>query len=327
VLKQIESLARTAQAGPKATSVHIVAEMRTIPHDNFSFIGANYEFVPIEIWKQFGDKAKWRVEKPRRVVVMDGSSTVMMIAQMTFVRLPQATRSAFDTYWLLGLCDSEELIDQGLRAAVAKGWDVKFAEGPPAADKKTVAVTVEAKAPVPDNDISKNKFYMTSDLRQVYRFDAKTARLQGFEAYMHHAGGETKVFATERIEYDEPIDPKVFTLEIPKTAVEYKEPQRLPDNEKYEKMTPLEAARAFFEACHKEDWKEAEKFEQPLTDDMKQYLGGLEIVRLGEPFKPKLYAGWMIPYEIKFKDGQTKKWNLAMRKDNPAKRYVVDGGL
>lgn len=319
-------MARTAQAGPKVGSVHIVAEMRTPPHDNFSAIDAQYEFVPIEIWKQFGDKPKWRGQKPARVAVMDGNSTVMLIAQQTVVKLPQATRSAFDTYWLLGLCDSKELIDQDLHAAVTKGWDVKSTEEPAAAGKK-ITVTVESKSGLSDNDHMKNRFYMTSDLRLVYRFDAKTARLQGFEAYLHRADGDTKVFSIERIEYDQPIDPKVFTLEIPKTAHEYREPQRLPDNEKYEKMTPLEAARTFFEACAKEDWREAEKFYQPLADGTKQGLGGLQVVRLGEPFRPKLYAGWMIPYEIKFKNGQTKKWNLAMRKDNPAKRYVVDGGL
>lgn len=92
-------------------------------------------------------------------------------------------------------------------------------------------------------------------------------------------------------------------------------------------MTPLEAARAFFEACEKEDWDEAGKFYQGLDEDIKKYLGGLQIVRLGEPFQSKGYAGWMVPYEVTFKSGGSKKWNLAVRKDNPANRYVVDGGL
>jgi hypothetical protein len=60
---------------------------------------------------------------------------------------------------------------------------------------------------------------------------------------------------------------------------------------------------------------------------MKKYLGGLEVVSLGEPVQAKPYPGWLIPYEIKFKDGNTKSWKLSVRKDNPAKRYVVDGGL
>ena len=123
------------------------------------------------------------------------------------------------------------------------------------------------------------------------------------------------------------VDQNAWRIEAKGKADVYKEPQRLANNEKYEKMTPLETARAFFQACAKEDWDEVGKFYQPLNDDMKRYLGGLELVHLGEPLKSKGYPGWIVPYEIKFKDGNTKSWNLAVRNDNPAKRYLVDGGL
>ena len=56
----------------------------------------------------------------------------------------------------------------------------------------------------------------------------------------------------------------------------------LPDNEKYASMTAEQAARAFFEACGREDWNEAGKFMSPVNERLKQYLGGLEIVSLGE---------------------------------------------
>lgn len=50
-------------------------------------------------------------------------------------------------------------------------------------------------------------------------------------------------------------------------------------------------------------------------------------MHLGEPFKEKTYYGWYIPYEVKFKNGGAKKWNLAMRNDNEGKHYVEDGGI
>ena len=53
----------------------------------------------------------------------------------------------------------------------------------------------------------------------------------------------------------------------------------------------------------------------------------MEIIRIGEPFQSKASPHWFIPYEIKFGDGVVRKHNLAMRKDNPANRYVCDGGL
>ena len=53
----------------------------------------------------------------------------------------------------------------------------------------------------------------------------------------------------------------------------------------------------------------------PLNETAKNYLGGLKIVSLGEPFQSKVYAGgkgWFIPYVIKLKNGDVKKFNLAM---------------
>jgi hypothetical protein len=96
-------------------------------------------------------------------------------------------------------------------------------------------------------------------------------------------------------------------------------------------MTPLEAARAFFEACAREDWNEVQKFDTtPVTARTKKDLGGLKILRLGKPFQSKGYAGgkgWFVPYEIRLKDGTVKKWNLALRNDNAVHRYEVDGGI
>ena len=77
--KAAEVLARGAEAVPNPSTVHIVAKVRTIPHDNFSLIGADYDLVPVEVWKQFGDKPKWRVEKPGRVAVMDGRCSLLQV--------------------------------------------------------------------------------------------------------------------------------------------------------------------------------------------------------------------------------------------------------
>jgi outer membrane lipoprotein-sorting protein len=329
--KAAEALARGAEAVPSPSTVHIVAKMRTSPRDNFSHIDPDLDLVRIEIWRQFGDTPKWRVEKPGRVIVMDGASTVMLIRPTTAVRLPMRTEGAFDSGWMLGLAKVQDMITRQLRAAQARGWELKTTyETTPAGEKKTI-VTVEAKAAVPEKDYLRNKFFDDSDTRRVYRFDAKTQRLEGFDAYLHRAGGDVLIWTTERIEYDQPIDPTVFAIDLPKNVNLWKEPERLPDNERYEKMGPQEAARAFFEACGREDWKEVAKFWSNVDERLKEYLGGLKLVSLGEPFQSKGYAapgkGWFIPYEIMLKNGAVRKHNLAMRKDNPANRYVVDGGL
>jgi hypothetical protein len=242
-----EVLAQGAEAVPDPSTVQIVAKMRTIAHDNFAMIGDTYDFVPVKIWKQFGEKPKWRVEKPGRVAVMDGDSTMMLIRPNVAVKFPQPSQGAFDTGWLLALTNVQDMVTHELRSAQARGWDLKLTHETTGAGVKKLLVTVEAKSGLPADDYLKNKFFDNADMRRVYRFDEKTRRLEGFDAYLHKSGGDVLILSIERIEYDRPFDAAVFTLKLPKDVVFYKEPERLPDNKKYEKMTPEQAARAFFE--------------------------------------------------------------------------------
>jgi hypothetical protein len=129
--------------------------------------------------------------------------------------------------------------------------------------------------------------------------------------------------------YNQIIDDSIFELDLPDDMNWVREPEILPNNEFYENMTPGNVARTFFEACAEKDWDEVSKFwtTSSFPKQMKKYLGGIEIISLGEPFKSGRYPGWFVPYEIKLKNGHIKKHNLAIRNDNKAKRYMVDGGI
>lgn len=188
-------------------------------------------------------------------------------------------------------------------------------------------VTVPAK--VDKDDYLRNKFVSDSDFRRVYCFDANTHLLKSFEIYVITDDGEVKIFETTSIEYNPLIDDSVFTLELPNDVVWDKEPEILPDNEKYESMAPREAAIAFFTACAQQNWDEYLKFnsQSHVPQSTKDYLGGIEVISIGEPFQSGSYSGWFVPYEIKLKDGYVKKHNLALRNDNPANRWQVDGGI
>jgi len=102
--------------------------------------------------------------------------------------------------------------------------------------------------------------------------------------------------------------------------------------------TPEAAAQAFFDACGRADWTEVAKYWEPgtpypLNDRIQTYLGGLQVVHLGKPFwawtriHDQKFGGAFVPYEIRFKDGAVKKFQLQIRCDNPDHRWYVDGGL
>ena len=129
------------------------------------------------------------------------------------------------------------------------------------------------------------------------------------------------------------------------------------DNAKYQQQTgtmPAEVAQTFFDACAKEDWSTVGKFWQGTLDDrIKNYLGGMEVISLGKPFRARISIAALlelqpnvrgqlkgmgkkkdfqgpqvfVPYEIRLKDGTVRKWQLAIRCDNPEHRWYFDGGL
>jgi hypothetical protein len=323
-----DSFARGVEAARNLQSIHLKCRMRTDPADNFEFLDLKHDFVDVELWKQFGPPVKWRIEKPARVAAMNGRETVMLIRDRFGVKLDVPAPAAFDTGWLHQLAAIDGVLSSELAADSLPGRQsqAKRVERPSDPAHETVSVAVDT-----GDDVGaylKNKFLSTSNTRREYTFDRKTGRLENAKFYVRSDGQDVLVLEVVKIDYNPAIDDLRFELQVPQDVVWYQEPQRLPDNEKYEKMTPLQAARTFFDACSKRDWNEVAKFwHAPLTDEIKKYLGGFEEVKLGEPFQAKPYPGWFVPYEIRMVGGEVRKHNLALRKDNPAKRFIVDGGL
>lgn len=318
-----EVIARAAEAASNLKTIYLKCRVRTLPGDNFQLLDLNHPMVDVQLWKQYGPPLKWKIEKPGRVVVMDGQQTVGIMKNTVGVKIDSPTQAAFDTGWLHQLAT----IDQMLAKELGSGASVANQN----ADNKNAAsneVTVEVGPSKQVGAYLKNKFIDTAQTRRVYTFNQETGRLEKAKFFVKDGDREVMILEIAEIKYDVPIEDSVFEPQVPENIAWVQETQRLEDNEKYEKMTPAEVARMFFEACGKEDWEEAAKFSpMPFTAHRKEYLGGLEVIELGEPFQAWPYAGWFVPYEIRFKNGRVQKHNLALRNDNPAKRYVVDGGL
>ena len=313
-------------------SVHMKTRMRTLPRDNFSLIGLNYDFVPIEMWKYTDEDGmvQWRVEKPGRVLLMDGQSTTMLIRPNHGVLREKASPlGSFDS-WSGRLLNVHDLLENELHKAknnpdrAACLWH-KEIEG-----EDKIILEVEVAANVPEGDYLRNRFITGSDHLKVYQFDAETKLLEGLQVYVHteDEDKDVLVFEITDIEYNAEFDDNIFVLDLPENMNWYGKPKKLSDNEKYEKMTPKEAATAFFQACADENWEEVLKFQtgSQVDDRMKEYLGGLTIISIGEPFQSEGYArnglGWFVPYEIRFRPVER---NARLSNANSAGRFVITG--
>jgi hypothetical protein len=325
-------LTEAAKAVEDVRSIHIKARMRTLPGDNLGMIGLEYDFIPIEMWKKVDDRGivLWKVEKPGRVIATNEDSTIMFMKPNEAVKKDRPYPiGAFDT-WYGHLMNVGEIIDNALKTTMERSNDQLCMYNEVVKDGMELVIEIESAAEGDyTNDYLKNKFISESDHKKVYRFDAETKLLKSFEVYVHTDKEDVLIFEVNDIEYNPQIDNSMFNIELPKDVIWYEQAKVLADNEKYEKMTPKEAAEAFFRACSEENWDEFLKFwsTSRVDERLKKYMGGLEIISIGEPFKSGIYPGWFVPYEIKFRNGYIKKMNLAVRNDNPAKRYVVDGGI
>lgn len=319
-----ETLAAGAKAMSELKSVHITARMRTLPRDNFELIGTEYPFVDVELWKRFGAVPAYRVEKPGRVVVMDGSSATLFIKPD---RAAKGGPGAGFVQWLQSLLQGGRLLESELALASQQSSKVDAVSAAGADGREKLTVTIRASA---QGDFSHDWLHNTSvtesDNTRVYVFDAATKRLESLKVSVDKGGVSTPVFEITGIEYDLDLPGQLFSLALPPGVSLAEGPA--PAAPDYANLGPSEAARAFLEALAGGNWAEASKFyPRPVTAERWGRFAGLKVVSVGDPFKSGLYAGRFVPYEIIFRDGTRKKHNLALRNDNKERRYLVDGGI
>jgi hypothetical protein len=278
-------------------------------------IDPKLDWAPIEIWKQFGDPPKWRVEKPGRVVVMDGASSLL------FVKPDHAARGGprpgfLD--WMNTLLDPEKIMHNGPRI----GGEVVDAKGV----RRTVMVVDRPAEGSFANDWLLNKTVGSSNHSRVYSFDPVSKRLEGMKLVLHEKTGDVLVFEITEIRYNEAFDPTVFALDIPANVGWTVEPEQMPATRTLP-QSAKDAAAMFFDALAREDADTLlNVYPASSVPPWSKHLSGLQVVSLGEPFQSGKYPGWFVPYEITL-NGHVKKHNLAVRNDNPAHRWVFDGGF
>ena len=322
-----EVLGQAMRATYGLQSVHIKARVHTFLTSSVARTGLDRNYVTIEMWKQFDEPIKWRVEEPERIIIMDGKSTMMLVKPNHV--LQKGPKAEFWA-WMGTLMNVDRVLGNELGMVQNKGWQADLAKVTGSNGRSKLVVTIEAQAQGDSaNDWMNNKAITYCDHRRVYRFDARTKLLEDLRVYVHADQGDMLAFEITQIDYNCDIDPSLFTLVLPDDVIWYDQPPVLTDNEQYQQMSPDQVVRAFLQACADEDWNEAAKFwpASVLSQWPKEKLAGLEIISIGDPFKSGAYPGWFVPYRIKLKSGRIQEWDIAVRNDNPAQRYVVDDGM
>jgi hypothetical protein len=130
------------------------------------------------------------------------------------------------------------------------------------------------------------------------------------------------------IEYLPAADPQVFAVDLP-ADVRWISLQEAPDE--LLALGPRDVARRFLQAAIDRDRATLEMLgASPHVAETIAQMGVSAVVSLGEPFRTGAFPGLYVPYVIRVGQGDavtTRTYNLAVRNDNPQRRWIFDGGI
>jgi outer membrane lipoprotein-sorting protein len=153
-------------------------------------------------------------------------------------------------------------------------------------------------------------------------------------------------YLMENFEWNASLDEKTFEPNIPDDYTLIEDPragrdrqensktqqassQTLTEQEKAEQPKVKEAVRRLFNACTEQDWDTVSKYlpDMKMSQRTKDILAGLETIYIGEPAKATNGNKWLVPYEIKFKNGGTQKNTMRLKADENTGQFIVRGGF
>jgi hypothetical protein len=161
-------------------------------------------------------------------------------------------------------------------------------------------------------------------------------------------GGQMRMhkYVMENFEWNASLDEKTFEPNIPddytlredpragqarqeNSKTQQASPQTLTEQEQAEQPKVKEAVRRFFNAFTEQDWDTVSKYlpYTKMSQRTRDILAGLETIYIGEPAKAANGKKWLIPYEIKFKNGGSQKNTMRLTADENTGQFIVRGGF
>ena len=153
-------------------------------------------------------------------------------------------------------------------------------------------------------------------------------------------------YLIENFEWNASLDEKTFEPNIPddytlmedpragrdrqeNSKIQQAPPQTLTEQEQAAQSKVKEAVRKLFNACTEQDWDTVSKYlpDLKMSQRTRDILAGLETIYIGEPAKAANGGKWLVPYEIKFKNGGTQKNTMRLKADENTGQFIVRGGF
>ncbi|MFQ5767193.1 MAG: hypothetical protein ACE5ID_04340 [Acidobacteriota bacterium] len=303
----------TGQAG----AVHVVLRMLARQGEDFPYVDLDGELSDVEAWIQMPDDggrpARARIDRPDRVRSFDGRQVTEYHPASNEAFRGEAGSMDISLFW------PAAWVEQILNTPTAGVEIVSYHEsgGTGRLVLRQQGAPTGPRAPA---------FLGEFDRETEVEWDLATHRLTGLRRWVD-VNGQRRLFSQAiSIEYLPSIDDGVFHLELP-SGVRWGGVKEAPMA--FLELGPRSAALALFHAAREGDRETLELLcPSPATVDflLDPRHRPDKLLFLGDPFRSGNYPGVYVPYKVSFPGG-IKKHNLALRNDNPQRRWVFDGGI
>lgn len=306
-------------------SIRIELRIRTSEQENFDYIDPHREFIPHTLEAIYSPRLLWRVEKPGRKALYDGEHTYLWFDSLNDGLIQPYAPDAIGMLNLL--IDPSQLLElerQLTRAHTGARYELRRE-----AEVLYLTVISPAQGDFSQSDHERNTSIIESNTRREYRFDALNGRLLGARVTLLAEEGERALLEIDRITYDAPLD--TATLTVLPEGINWTDQTRNTPSPRLTGIDAKEAARlilAAFATWDNEILDEAlRSYGAHARELLQSRYAGATVERFSEPVRSGKYPGWFIPCTLRMGDGSRERIRLALRNDNSAGSWVVDGGL
>lgn len=306
-------------------SIRIELRIRTSEQENFDYIDPHREFIPHTLEAIYSPRLLWRVEKPGRKALYDGEHTYLWFDSLNDGLIQPYAPDAIGMLNLL--IDPSQLLElerQLTRAHTGARYELRRE-----AEVLYLTVISPAQGDFSQSDHERNTSIIESNTRREYRFDALNGRLLGARVTLLAEEGERALLEIDRITYDAPLD--TATLTVLPEGINWTDQTRNTPSPRLTGIDAKEVARlilAAFATWDNEILDEAlRSYGAHARKLLQSRYAGATVERLSEPVRSGKYPGWFIPCTLRMGDGSRERIRLALRNDNSAGSWVVDGGL
>ncbi len=314
----VYALEQTIEANRGLRSIH----MKMTP-PSFGSVG--------EIWAQFdgnGELQDLRMnfpdtdDGPKDVVWGDGKAEVWFKKKDSAVVVKEENfldklKSSFGSF------DPKLIVEELYQKAAEKAVNIEVQESP--TKGAPIIITAALKG--------------IRGRRDEYTVDPKTKLLLRHDVYRLKKGTFELAGSTEYLEYNQPIDPAVFTLEVPPHITRVDQTTQdigLVQGDLSDEEVAVEVVRQFFEALIAKDYAKAGQLMEGMPggklEELYNRINFVRIISIGEPSPYKRNRSLKVPCKIEVNvGGESKVFEphgpFVRQVHNQPERWTICGGI